>query len=90
MAKQGKKVTKKAGGPPANETPEQAFRRLANKRTKKAVKIMNMICGLTGSAYASTETQQNAIVAALQAEVDNVKQSFAGNSKDVGGFELPD
>ena len=87
-----KKVSKKAktGGPPPNETPEQAFRRLATKRTNKAVKTMNMICGLTGSAYVSSETEKNAILTALQAAVDTVKEAFAGNSKDAGGFSLPD
>jgi len=90
MAKNAKKTTKKAGGPPPNETPEQAFRRLANKRTNKAVATMNLICGLTGSAYASTETQQNAIVVALQAAVDSVKDAFAGKGKAAGGFDLPE
>jgi len=90
MAKTGKKTSKKTGGPPPNETPAQAFQRLAVKRTNKAVKTMNMICGLTGSAYVSTETEKNAIVTALQAAVDTVKDAFAGKGKDAGGFSLPD
>ncbi len=87
-----KKTVKKAksGGPTPNETPEQAFRRLATKRTNKAVKTMNMICGLTGSAYVSSEADKNAIVLALQVAVDTVRDSFAGNAKEAGGFALPD
>ena len=89
MATKGTKKVKKAGGPPADETSSQAFRRLAHKRTNKAVKTMNMICGLTGSAYAATDTEKAAIVVALQAAVDGVKDAFAGKCKDAGGFSLP-
>ena len=87
-----KKASRRAstGGPPANETPAQAFQRLAVKRTNKAVKTMNMICGLTGAAYVSTDTEKNAIITALQAAVDTVKDSFAGKGKDAGGFSLPE
>jgi len=90
MAKNAKKVTKKTGGPPADETPSQAFRRLAHKRTNKAVKTMQMIGGLTGAAYASTPEEKAAIVTALQVAVDNIKDVFAGKTQDAGGFSLPD
>ncbi len=89
MATKGTKKSKKSGGPPANETPEQAFRRLATKRTNKAVHTMSMICGLTGSAYVSSDADKNAIVLALQVAVDGVKDAFAGNAKEAGGFSLP-
>ncbi|KKN09380.1 hypothetical protein LCGC14_1047310 [marine sediment metagenome] len=89
MAKNAKKTGKKSGGTPPNETPEQAFRRLATKRTNKAVHTMSMICGLTGSAYVSSDVDKNAIVLALQVAVDAVKDAFAGKAKDAGGFSLP-
>jgi len=57
MAKTGKKVTRRAK-PPENETPAQAFVRLAQGRTNKAVKAISLIAQLTGSAYESTDVQK--------------------------------
>jgi len=89
MAKTSKKATRRAR-PPADETPEQAFKRLASGRTNKAVKAISLIAQLTGSAYESNEVQQRAIVTALEASVEQVKEVFAGKAKSSDSFKLPD
>jgi len=88
-AKTSKKSSRRAT-PPENETPKEAFARLASGRTNKAVKAISLIAQLTGTAYESTETQQRAIVAALQASVEQVKEVFAGKAKSSDSFKLPD
>jgi len=88
MAKTSKKAVRRAQ-PPEDETPAQAFTRLATGRTNKAVKSISLIAQLTGSAYESTEVQQRAIVTALEASVEQVKEVFAGKAKSSDSFKLP-
>jgi len=86
------KTSKKASvrtKPPDNETPMQAFIRLAQGRTNKAVKAISLIGQLTGTAYESTDVQQRAIVTALEAAVEQVKEVFAGKAKSSDSFKLP-
>jgi len=71
------------------ETPAQAFHRLGQGRTNKAVKAIGLLAQLTGTAYASTDLQKRAILAALQAAVDQVKDTFEGKSKASDSFKLP-
>ncbi len=87
-AKSNKKVAS-SSKPPEDETPKQAFSRLAQGRTNKAVKSISLIAQLTGTAYESTEVQQRAIVTALEASVDQVKEVFAGKAKSSDSFKLP-
>jgi len=89
MAKTNSKKVSRRAQPPANETPTEAFVRLAQGRTNKAVKSISLIAQLTGSAYESTETQQRAIITALEASVEQVKDVFAGNAKSSDSFKLP-
>ena len=86
--KTSKKVTR-GSTPPEDETPKQAFTRLAQGRTNKAVKSISLIAQLTGTAYESTEVQQRAIVTALEASVEQVKEVFAGKAKSSDSFKLP-
>ena len=90
MATKGTKKSSRRAQPPENETPLQAFKRLASGRTNKAVKAISLIAQLTGAAYESTETQQRAIVTALEASVEQVKEVFAGKAKSSDSFKLPD
>ncbi len=87
-----KKTSKRSNRvkPPENESPSQAFTRLASGRTNKAIKAISLIAQLTGTAYESTEIQQRVIVTALQASVEQVKEVFAGKSKSSDSFKLPD
>jgi len=88
MAKQGKKVTTRRK-PPENETPSEAFVRLATGRTNKAVKAISLIAQLSGSAYESTDVQKRAILTALEAATEQVKEVFAGTAKSSDSFKLP-
>jgi len=89
MAAKTSKKSNRRAQPPADETPAQAFHRLAQGRTNKAVKAISLIAQLTGSAYESTEVQQRAVVAALQAAVEQVKETFEGKAKASDKFKLP-
>ncbi len=89
MAVKNSKKANRRSAAPTDETPAQCFIRLAQGRTNKAVKAISLIAQLTGSAYESNETQQRAIVAALEASVDQVKEVFAGKAKSSDSFKLP-
>jgi hypothetical protein len=71
------------------ETPSEAFHRLAQGRTNKACKAITLIAQLTGSAYDSTDVQRRAIVEALKAAVDVVDNVFSGKGKASDKFQLP-
>lgn len=71
------------------ETPAQAFHRLAQGRTNKACKSITLIAQLTGSAYESTDVQRRAIVEALKAAVEVVANVFEGKGKASDKFQLP-
>jgi len=88
MAKTSKKSTRRAT-PPENETPAEAFVRLATGRTNKAVKAISLIAQLSGSAYESTDVQKRAILTALEAATEQVKEVFAGTAKSSDSFKLP-
>ena len=87
-AKSSKKANRRAATP-ENETPAQAFVRLATGRTNKAVKAISLIAQLTGTAYESTDVQKRAIVTALEAATEQVKEVFAGTAKSSDSFKLP-
>ena len=90
MATKGTKKSTRRAQTPENETPSQCFARLAQGRTNKAVKAISLLAQLTGSAYESTEIQRRAIVIALEASVEQVKDTFAGKSKASDSFKLPE
>jgi len=89
MAKKTSKKNRGNGTTSTAETPAQAFCRLAQGRTNKAVKAISLLAQLTGSAYESTETQKRAIIVALQASVEQVKLTFDGKAKASDSFRLP-
>jgi len=88
MGKTNKKKSSRVT-PPENESPAQAFKRLATGRTNKALKSIALIAQLTGSAYESSDTEKRAIVQALTAAVEQVSEVFAGKSKSSDSFKLP-
>lgn len=55
---------------PENETKQQKFVRLANRRVNKVCKALDQIGLLGGASYDSTEDQQNKIIAAIQEAFD--------------------
>ena len=72
-----------------DETPLEAFGRLATGRTNKAIKAIGLIAQLTGSAYESAPESRKAIVVALKASVQYVEDAFDGKSKASDSFKLP-
>jgi len=89
MSKNSKKSQKHTRASTTEETPGEAFSRLATGRTNKAVKAISLIAQLTGTAYKSTGVQQRAILEALQASLDLVKDTFEGKAKAGDKFRLP-
>lgn len=89
MAKHSKKSQTGQQAVPKQETPAEAFMRLAQGRTNKACKAITLIAQLTGSAYESNDVQQRAIVEALTAAVEVVKNVFDGKGKASDKFQLP-
>jgi len=89
MAKTSKAARRQRTAPPADETPAGAFVRLSTGRTNKAIKAISLIGQLTGSSYSSSPVQQRAIVTALEAAVEQVKDTFEGKIQAGDEFKLP-
>lgn len=89
MSKANRKSAKHTVSAARDETPAETFHRLAQGRTNKAVKSIGLIGQLTGSSYESTEIQRRAIIEALQAALDFVKDTFEGKAKSSDKFRLP-
>ena len=71
MAAATKKTRKaRVSNIPENETKQQKFVRLANRRVNKVRKALDQIGLLGGASYDSTEDQQNKIIAAIQEAFD--------------------
>jgi len=65
------------------------FSRVLPPRMDKALKAIRMVGDCTNPTYLYTEKQSTAIVAKLQAALDDVQARFAGKQGKSGGFELP-
>jgi spore coat protein CotF len=75
--------TRKARKPvPENESKADKFRRLGNARLKKACKATRQLVSLSNtSQYEFRPDQVEAILSALTAAVNAVRQSFQGKQK---------
>lgn len=62
---------------PANETKVDAFKRLATKRTNKALKAIRAIGQLSTGNYEYTGDQYNKIFGAIEAEAKKAFARFA-------------
>lgn len=89
MAKKTSKRAESRRHPGNEESPSEAFHRLAQGRTNKACKAITLIAQLTGTAYESTDVQRRAIVEALKAAVEVVENVFQGKGKASDKFQLP-
>lgn len=88
MAETKKPVPVKTGtsnNSTAEKAPESAadkFRRLANKRVPKAIKVLNNIRGLGNSRqYESTEEQRVKIINALRDALKSVETALTGTKE---------
>lgn len=74
--------------PPA-ETKAERFKRLANKRVSKAIKILRNIGNLsTKGNYEYTPEQADRIFGALAKEVNAIKDKFAGTKAAAESFSV--
>lgn len=78
-----KKPTVKAG-----ETKKDAFKRVASRYTREALKCMSRLESLMNESYESTTMQHDTIVSALKKGVDELHKAFKGEKKQEGGFTL--
>jgi len=74
---------------PENETPADAFKRLANARTKKVLKSIDTLANLSNGRYERTDEQVATLFAAIRAAVDSAEASFAAKP-DAVASEVPD
>jgi N-glycosylase/DNA lyase len=72
-----------------NETPADAFKRLANSRTKKVLKAVDTLSNLSNGRYERTEEQVAAIFGAIRAAVDEAEKSFTAPAVTASA-DLPD
>lgn len=70
------------------ESKEDAFKRLANARVNKAIKMIALIGNLASAQYASTEAQHDAIERALRAQVDATMNKLRKVKTVTNKFEL--
>jgi hypothetical protein len=79
--------TRKATAP-ANETPEQRFKRLANPRVNAALKRIQLIGNLAGPGYGSTDEQREKIIDALTQAVSVINDKFKKNKPASQQFNI--
>lgn len=79
----------------ATKTPEEIkaekaakFKELGVKRTKNAIKAIDLIGNLSGSNYVSTPEQHATIIKALRTAVDTVEAKLSGKPVADAGITL--
>lgn len=86
MAKAARKGRQPA---PQGEDKQQKFRRLATLRVQKAVKAIEIVGNLAGSAYSYTPPQVEKITQVLTDTLNSTLEKFnAEGTEEAGGFEL--
>lgn len=84
-------ATPATNGEKPKKDKEAAFRKLATKRTNKALRFIEGIGALSNrNSYKYTDEQVSKIFAAIEGKVAEAKAKFstAGESKDSAGFTL--
>lgn len=79
--------TKKPKSNP-NENKSDKFKRLAEKRTQKAIKSISMLRALSGNSYESKPEQHAKIISSLTTEVAAVENAFKGHKPAAQQFKL--
>lgn len=84
-----KPVRKTRARAPENESKADKFKRLANHRVPRAIKLMAAIGALGNRAqYEHTEDQRGAIFNALEKAYQNMVSRLVGNKPEDKGFKL--
>jgi membrane-associated HD superfamily phosphohydrolase len=65
-----------------NETKEEAFKRIANSRAKKAIKMIRLLKNLVGPNYEYTPEQCRLLADTLAKEVDEMYTVLANKVRD--------
>lgn len=73
---------------PANETPEQRFKRMAVMRVNKALRAISLLGNLSGSRYKSTSGQIEKIQTAFRETLTNTFARLQGQKVAKDGFDL--
>lgn len=81
-------IIKKEAGMAEGETKHDKFKRLASKRVSNAIKKIELIGHLSGSAYECTAEEVEKIIAALQQTLDGTKEKFSKKAPQAKKFEL--
>lgn len=68
--------TLRKGGETMEETKSARFLRVAEPRVNRACKAISLIGNLARGDYEYTDEQANAMIAAIQNELDGVKMAF--------------
>lgn len=73
---------------PQNESKHDRFKRIATKRVRNAIKMIERIGNLATPGYQYTEEEAEKIFSTIQETVDNVKVLFSAKKKESKKFEL--
>lgn len=74
---------------PENESKADKFKRLANHRVPRLIKLLNSVASLANkSQYEWTPEQINLIATSLESALRRLKDRFAGSKQDDSGFKL--
>ncbi len=70
------------------ETKNEKFRRLAVKRMKKALMVLNTIINLSSNQYESSVEEQTKIINALRLKVLDIENAFQVSEKQASLFDF--
>ena len=74
---------------PENESKSDKFKRLANHRVPRLIKLFNAVASLANkSQYEWTADQVNLITSSLESALKRMKDRFAGSKPEENGFKL--
>lgn len=74
---------------PENESKSDKFKRLANHRVPRALRLIRAIGNLGNRAqYESTEEQRKLIINSINAAIDQARDNLNGSAQEVALFKL--
>ncbi len=70
------------------ESKEEKFKRIATKRVRNAIRMIELIGKLSSSAYKYSQEEAEKIFSSLQQTLDNTKALFSPKKSEEKKFEL--